>query len=162
MTTTPSADTFAPLPSTLASIFSLDESALDSTHYRPLLIFDLGLYLMVPDYQLDDVRRANFDKKAQNFSEAPSILAQHILLFAPHAADFRVRLLAPSIAHNHDPPIESTIPAFSAYLREQGLRELEEYGFAAERGDQSQRQSIIHVEIKSKKGGRFAGGEWRL
>lgn len=147
-------DRFAPLDDELARFLSLEVSELDHKKYSTRLV-SCGLqYLVVPVWQYESVRNAKFNDAAWNQSSAPQTAAQEILLFAPKSpftdADFNVRLLGSRIGLHEDPPVGNAMPAFASYLCSFDFMQKGTYTFAVDRGDASNRRSVLNIEMDYK------------
>jgi trans-2,3-dihydro-3-hydroxyanthranilate isomerase len=147
-------DRFTPTDEELASFLSLPVSALDHKKYAPRLVSCGQPYLIVPVWQYESVRTAKFNDPLWNQSSAPQTAAQEILLFSqktPFAdSDFNVRLLGSRIGLYEDPPVGNAMPAFAAYLCSFDFMQKGTYTFAVDRGDASNRRSILNLEMDNK------------
>ncbi|MBV1879474.1 MAG: PhzF family phenazine biosynthesis isomerase [Pseudomonadales bacterium] len=153
MITEPIVENFVPGRAEFAEILGLAPAALDVNDFKPLLVSNNGLYLVVPIRSLKDISQVSFSDRAWNQSSAPSMLAQQILLFSTEVesrANFHLRLVGPKIHPDADPPVGSAMQAFSAYLcAHQHIRK-GTYSYTAERGLQSTRQSLLDVEMDNR------------
>ncbi|WP_415880769.1 PhzF family phenazine biosynthesis protein [Methylomonas sp. TEB] len=147
-------DRFAPSDDEICSFLGLQTSELDHKKYSPRLVSCGFPYLVVPVWNYDSVRKARFNYAAWAQSTAPQTAAQEILLFCPKSsgpeADFNARLLGPNIGIHTDPPVGSAMPAFCCYLCSFEHTQKGTHTFAVERGDQSSRRSLIHLEMDNK------------
>ncbi len=154
LNTEPVVDNYVPDNRELSSCLSLPYSALESHNFQSLLVSNKGMYLIVSVAGLTQLREAHFKLKAWSQSQGPSTLAQSILLFCSETesrqADFHLRLLGPRIGAHEDPPVGSTIPAFSAYLCAHRHIQQGTYSYVAERGVLSERHSLIEVEMDNR------------
>lgn len=153
---TPVIDRYTPTKQELALILSLSEQELGQGDYQ-ILLASCGLpYLIVPVASQDIVRKAEFNSNAWNNSSAPSMAIQEIILFSPKTnspqTNFHARLLGPSIALHEDPPIGSTMPAFTGYLAWHDHIREGTVTFTIDRGTVQTRRSILNVEIDKRKG----------
>lgn len=146
-----SIDRFTPPDPELANIFSLSESDLGHEGCYPMVVATQQPYMVVPVRSFTAVRRAKFDYKAWSESSAPATLSNEAILFSTEtefeSSQFHCRLLGPAIGVNEDPPIGSSIPAFSAYLCESLGPE---HHYAAERGAGVFRRSLLHVRAEKR------------
>ncbi|GAB1261652.1 PhzF family phenazine biosynthesis protein [Aurantivibrio plasticivorans] len=154
LTTQPVVDNYVPSNEELASLLSIDSKMIGIKDFKPLLVANKGVYIVVPIYYREQLEAAVFDRAAWNHSLAPNTLAQQIILFSPQTeqtgADFHLRLLSPTGYSATPPPIGSAIPAFSAYLCAHDHIQKGTYSFIAERGSSNTRQSLLHVEVDNK------------
>ncbi len=146
-----SIDRFTPPDPELAAIFSLSESDLGIDGHHPMVVATEQPYMMVPVRSFTAVRRAKFNYKAWAESSAPATLSNEALLFSVEtefdSSGYHCRLLGPDIGVNEDPPIGSSVPAFAAYLCETIGPE---HAFAAERGAETFRRSLLHVRAEKR------------
>jgi trans-2,3-dihydro-3-hydroxyanthranilate isomerase len=153
-TVTPIVDRFSPTDEELISFLGIQQAELDHLKYSPRLVSCGFPYLIVPVWHYDSVRKARFNFAAWSQSVAPQTAAQEILLFAPKSpfpdADFNARLLGPRIGLYEDPPIGSAMPAFCAYLCSFEQTRKGTHSFAVDRGDATNRRSIINLEMDNK------------
>lgn len=151
---TPIVDRFAPTDEELVSFLGLQQTELDHHRYSPRLVSCGFPYLVVPVWNYDSVRKARFNYAAWSQSVAPQTAAQEILLFAPKSpfpdADFNLRLLGPRIGLYEDPPVGSAMPAFCAYLCSFEHTRRGTHTFAVDRGDVTNRRSVINLEMDNK------------
>ena len=159
-------DRFVPPDEELAAALSINISELDHKKYSPRLVSCGVPYLIVPVWDYNSVRKARFDFAAWNESTAPQTAAQEILLFSPKTpmtdSDFNLRLLGPKIGPHDDPPVGSAIPAFASYLCSFTITAEGTHTFAVDRGDASNRRSVLNIEMDNKGGGQLplrVGGE---
>jgi len=154
LSTEPIVDNYAPSNDELANLLRLERNAIGIKNFHTRLVSNQGIYIVVPVYKFEDVRRAMFDRKQWYQSTAPNTLAEQILLFSQQTetpgADFHLRLIGQDPDQGEDPPIGSAMPAFAAYLCAHSHIKQGTYSFIAERGLQSKRQSLLHVEIDNK------------
>ncbi len=154
LSTSPMVDNYVPSNEELADILSLNIEDLNAKPFHPKLVSNEGLFLVVPINSFGAIRRARFDISRWQASQAPSTMAQQILLVSEStehmSADFHLRLMGTQISDKDDPPVGSSIPAFSAFLCAHQHLSLGTYSFTIERGTREQRQSILHVEMDHK------------
>ena len=154
LTTGPIVDNYVPSTEDLSELLSLPSRDLSVKPYRSLLVSNNGVYIVIPVKNLEAIKSAEFNHKAWNQSLAPNTSAQQLLLFCQRGespgADFHLKLLGPNIGRQEDPPVGAAIPAFSAYLCAHPHVKKGTYSFIAERGLQSSRQSLLHVELDNK------------
>ncbi len=152
--TAPIVDNYVPSTEDLSELLSLSSRDLELKPFRSLLVSNNGVYIVVPVKNLETIKAAQFNHKAWNQSLAPNTAAQQLLLFCQRGespgSDFHLKLLGPNIGHQEDPPVGAAIPAFSAYLCAHPHVKKGTYSFIAERGLQSSRQSLLHVELDNK------------
>ncbi|MFW5427468.1 MAG: PhzF family phenazine biosynthesis protein [Methylophagaceae bacterium] len=149
-------DRFTPSDAELADLLSIQTSEIDHKKYTSRLVSCGFPYLIVPVWNYDSVRHAKFNFSAWSQSSAPQSAAQEILLFSPKTAfkdsNFNARLLGPNIGVNDDPAVGSAIPAFASYLCSFDFTQEGTHTFAVDRGDASNRRSLINIEMDHKAG----------
>ncbi len=149
--THPQVENYVPSLAEWGDILGLSPRQLDVKDWRPLLVANQGLYLIVPASSFVAVREAHFQVQAWNQSSAPSTTAQQILLFSvggqATVTDFHLRLLGPSIGPQDDLPVGAAVPAFAAYLCAHKQVKQGTHSFLLERGLAERRQSRLHVEM---------------
>jgi trans-2,3-dihydro-3-hydroxyanthranilate isomerase len=147
-------DRFTPSDEELASFLSLQPSEFDHKKYSARLVSCGFPYLIVPVWRYESVRAARFNYAAWSQSIAPQTAAQEILLFSPKTpftdADFNARLLGPRIGIHDDPPVGSAMPAFASYLCSFEFMQKGTYTFTVDRGEQSNRRSVLNLEMDHK------------
>ncbi|MGZ5028607.1 MAG: PhzF family phenazine biosynthesis protein [Burkholderiaceae bacterium] len=147
-------DYFTPSDDELASFLGIQPSELDHKKYATRLVSCGVPYLIVPVWRYESVRNAKFNYAAWSQSTAPQTAAQEILLFAPKTpyadTDFNVRLLGPRIGILEDPPVGNAMPAFASYLCSFDFMQKGTYTFAVDRGEQSNRRSVLNLEMDHK------------
>ncbi len=147
-------DRFTPSDEELASFLSLQPSEFDHKKYSARLVSCGVPYLIVPVWRYESVRNAKFNYAAWSQSLAPQTAAQEILLFSPKTpftdADFNARLLGPRIGIHDDPPVGSAMPAFASYLCSFEFMQKGTYTFTVDRGEQSNRRSVLNLEMDHK------------
>jgi len=147
-------DRFTPSDEELASFLSLQPSEFDHKKYSARLVSCGVPYLIVPVWRYESVRTAKFNYAAWSQSIAPQTAAQEILLFSPKTpftdADFNARLLGPRIGIHDDPPVGSAMPAFASYLCSFEFMQKGTYTFTVDRGEQSNRRSVLNLEMDHK------------
>ncbi len=152
---TPTIDRFVPLASDMAEILSLTEADLQVNRWQSLLVAQDAPYLIVPVRNLAALNRALFDYRAWSASTAPATMVRDILLVSEQAespaADFRARLLGPQIGIHDDPPIGPALPALAGYLCAHEHIRYGTHVFTVERGSDSTRKSLLHMEMDKKK-----------
>jgi trans-2,3-dihydro-3-hydroxyanthranilate isomerase len=153
---TPVVDRFTPPGSELAKLLSIDESDIDHTNYHTRLVSSGLPYLIVPLKTQEAVQKVRFDLKAWAESTAPGMAAHEILVFSAKTdsrdSNFHGRLVGPSIGVNEDPPIGSTMPAFTGYLASHDHIREGTYSFAIDRGMLETRRSLLHIEMDKRSG----------
>ncbi len=147
-------DRFTPSDDELASFLGIQPSELDHKKYSTRLVSCGVPYLIVPVWRYESVRAAKFNYSAWSQSCAPQTSAQEILLFSPKTpyadADFNARLFGPRIAMHEDPPVGNAMPAFASYLCSFEFMQKGTYTFAVDRGEQSNRRSLLNLEMDHK------------
>ncbi|HEY8035628.1 MAG TPA: PhzF family phenazine biosynthesis protein [Methylobacter sp.] len=147
-------DRFTPSDEELASFLSIQPSEFDHKKYSARLVSCGVPYLIVPVWRYESVRNAKFNYAAWSQSIAPQTAAQEILLFSPKTpftdADFNARLLGPRIGIHDDPPVGSAMPAFASYLCSFEFMQKGTYTFTVDRGEQSNRRSVLNLEMDHK------------
>ncbi|MGH8475502.1 MAG: PhzF family phenazine biosynthesis protein, partial [Methylococcales bacterium] len=150
----PIIDRFVPRDSEIAEFLGLPMNAIDTKKYQPMMVSCGFPYLIVPLKTYQSVRSARFNLSFWSQTTAPSTSAQEILMFSAQTAnpmsDFHARLVGPRIGVKEDPPIGSSIPAFTSYLCAQSHVRTGTYTFAVDRGTERVRQSILHIEMDNK------------
>jgi len=151
---TPSIDRFVPEKSEIAKCLSLEESAIVSKPFQPLIVSSNGCYLIVPINSFENVRKARFNYRAWSQSTAPATMAQEILLFANQTqtsnSDFHLRIMGPAIGPKQDPPVGASVPAFASFLCSFKHIQKGTYIYDIERGTALERQSILNVEMDNR------------
>jgi trans-2,3-dihydro-3-hydroxyanthranilate isomerase len=151
----PIVDRFAPPDGELASFLSIAQGQIDHKKYNTRLVSCGFPYLIVPVYNYETVRSAKFNYQAWSESIAPQTAAQEILLFSARTpfqdADFNARLVGPNIGWHDDPPVGTAMPAFAAYLCSFDHMKKGTYTFAVDRGEKSNRRSVINLEMDHKR-----------
>lgn len=144
-------DRYTPTKQELAAILSIEESDIGQGDYQVLLA-SCGLpYLVVPVSSQEVVRKARFDEKSWSLSSAPAMAIQEIILFTPKTdsadTNFHARIMGPTIGLHEDPPIGSSMPAFSGYLAwHEHVRE-GTLTFTIDRGTTQTRRSLLNIEM---------------
>jgi trans-2,3-dihydro-3-hydroxyanthranilate isomerase len=151
----PIVDRFAPPDGELASFLSIPQGQIDHKKYNTRLVSCGFPYLIVPVYNYETVRSAKFNYQAWSESIAPQTAAQEILLFSARTpfqdADFNARLVGPNIGLHDDPPVGTAMPAFAAYLCSFDHMKKGTYTFSVDRGEKSNRRSVINLEMDHKR-----------
>ncbi len=150
----PIIDRFVPREAEIAEFLGLPINAIDTKKYQSMMVSCGFPYLMVPLTSYQAVRNAQFDLSVWSRTTAPATSAQEILLFSAQTAnpvsDFHARLVGPRIGVKEDPPIGSSIPAFTSYLCAHPHVRTGTYTFAMDRGTEGVRQSLLHIEMDNK------------
>ncbi len=150
----PIIDRFVPRDQELAECLSLPIDAIENKKYHTLMVSCGFPYLIIPLTSYQAVRKATFNYSAWGQTTAPATSAQELLLFASQSVDttaeFHGRLVGPHIGINEDPPIGSSIPAFTSYLCAHSHIRTGTYTFAIDRGTDSGRRSLIHIEMDNR------------
>ncbi len=159
-------DRFTPSTTELAELLSISPDDIDSKKYSTRLVSCGFPYLIVPVWNYETVRTATFNFNAWSQSAAPQTAASEILLFSPKTpfkdANFNARLLGPNIGVHEDPPVGSAMPAFASYLCSFDFTQQGTHAFAVDRGDETNRRSVLNIEMDHKKQSELAlriGGE---
>jgi trans-2,3-dihydro-3-hydroxyanthranilate isomerase len=145
----PVIDRFVPREIEIAEFLNIPVGSIDNKKYQPMMVSCGFPYLVVPLTSYRAVRDARFDLSIWGQTTAPATSAQEILLFsnqtANSAAKFHARLVGPRIGVGEDPPIGSSIPAFTSYLCAQSNARRGSYRFAVDRGTRRDApQSVAH------------------
>jgi trans-2,3-dihydro-3-hydroxyanthranilate isomerase len=155
----PVIDRFVPREIEIAEFLNIPVGSIDNKKYQPMMVSCGFPYLVVPLTSYRAVRDARFDLSIWGQTTAPATSAQEILLFsnqtANSAAKFHARLVGPRIGVGEDPPIGSSIPAFTSYLCAQSNARRGSYRFAVDRGTEETRLSLLHIEIDNKGGNQL-------
>ncbi|MGR9106724.1 MAG: PhzF family phenazine biosynthesis protein [Gammaproteobacteria bacterium] len=150
----PIIDRFVPRESEICEFLGLPIQAIDTKKYQSMMVSCGFPYLIVPLNSYQAVRNARFDLSVWSRTTAPATSAQEILLFSAQTAnpisDFHARLVGPRIGVKEDPPIGSSIPAFTSYLCAHPHVRTGTYTFAVDRGTESVRHSLLHIEMDNK------------
>lgn len=150
----PTIDRFVPRESEIAEFLELPINAIDTKKYQSMMVSCGFPYLVVPLTSYQAVRNARFNLSVWSRTSAPATSAQEILIFSTQTtnpvSDFHIRLVGPRIGVKEDPPIGSTLPAFTSYLCAQPHIRTGTYTFAVDRGIESGRQSLLHLEMDNK------------
>ncbi len=159
-------DRFVPRDQEIADFLCLDIKDIETKKYQAMMVSCGFPYLIIPLRSYDAVRKTKFNYRSWSQTIAPSSSAQEILLFSSQTAnvssDFHGRLVGPSIGIQDDTPIGSSIPAFASYLCAQESVRTGTYTFAIDRGTESNRRSLLHIEMDNKSNRRLTirvGGE---
>ena len=149
-------DLFVPDTQELADFLNLDEKNFKLKYFSPKIITTEQSYLVIPVKDLEAIQKAEFDYSAWSRSSAPASNARQILLFTnktvSQKGNFHLRLLGPNIGKHDDPPVGSSIPAFTAYLNSFKEVQTGTHIFVVERGREETRHSTLQVEaVLSKK-----------
>jgi len=154
METKPVIDRYVPKEEQIADVLSLIEADIDNKKFNPLLIYSGQSYLIVPVKTYTAVRAAKFNYTAWSRSMAPACMANEILLFSTQTdigqSNFHARLLGPDIGIHEDPPIASSMPAFSAYLCAHKHIKQGTHTFVIDRGSMDKRKSVLNIEMDNK------------
>ncbi len=150
----PIIDRFVPREKEIAECLSLPVDAIESKKFNTLMV-SCGLpYLVIPLVSYKAVRNAIFSYSAWSQTTAPATSAQELLLFSSQsanpAAEFHGRLVGPHIGITEDPPIGSSIPAFTSYLCAHSHIRTGTYTFAIDRGTETGRRSLLHIEMDNR------------
>jgi len=147
-------DRFVPREHEIADFLSLNINDIETKKYQAMMVSCGFPYMIIPLNSYEAVREAKFNYGAWSQTIAPSSSAQEILLFSNRttnvSSDFHGRLVGPSIGIHEDPPIGSSVPAFASYLCSQESVRTGTYTFAIDRGTESNRRSLIHIEMDNK------------
>jgi PhzF family phenazine biosynthesis protein len=147
----PTVDHYVPMEDQLASMLSLDESDIEKIKFQTMLVSDNKPYLIIPLRSFDAVRKAKFNYAAWSQSVAPVCMAKDMLLFSKQSdiqsSNFHARLVGPDIGVNEDPPIASTMPAFTGYLCEDENLAKGRHTFVIDRGTTATRKSVLSIEM---------------
>ncbi len=151
----PTIDRFVPQPQDMAAMLSLSQDELQAGTYQPLMVAQQSPYLIIPVKNLQALNKARFDYRAWSNSTAPSTMAQEILLLCDDtetpSADFHARLLGPQIGNAIDPPVGPALPALAGYLCAHEHIKHGTHILTVERGSDSTRKSLLHMEVDNKK-----------
>ncbi len=147
-------DAFVPMERELADILGLETAELGHDKLQALLSCCGKNYLIVPLRDYNAVRKARFNYRAWSQSSAPATLAREILLVTttpgPGRPDFHARLLGPEIGAAEDPPVGSSMPAFTAYLARHPHIKRGTYPFSIDRGTETTRRSVLNIEMDNR------------
>lgn len=150
----PVVDRFAPRESEIADFLNLPTNAIDTRKYQPMMVSCGFPYLVVPLTSYQAVRDARFNLSAWSQTTAPATAAQEILLFSAQTpvpnSEFHARLVGPGIGVREDPPIGSSIPAFTSFLCADPELRTGTYTFTVDRGTETGRQSLLRIEMDHK------------
>jgi PhzF family phenazine biosynthesis protein len=152
--TKPVIDHFVPVDKDIAAVVSLSESDIDNTQFQSRLVFTDQSYLVVPIKSYSAVRNAKFNFNVWSQSIAPTCIAKEILLFSKQTdvknSNFHARLLGPDIGIHDDPPIGSSMPAFTSYLCDHEHISVGTHTFVIDRGFATVRKSVLNIEMDKK------------
>jgi len=147
-------DRFTPTITEIAELLSISPNDIDQKKYATRLVSCGFPYLIVPVWNYEAVRKAQFNFNSWSVSAAPQTAAQEILLFSPKTpykdADFNARLLGPNIGVHDDPPVGSAMPAFASYLCSFDFTQQGTHSFSVDRGDAKKRRSVLNIEMDHK------------
>jgi PhzF family phenazine biosynthesis protein len=150
----PVIDHFVPVNKDIAAVVSLNESDIDNTQFQSRLVFTDQSYLVVPIKSYSAVRNAKFNFNVWSQSIAPTCIAKEILLFTKQTdvkySNFHARLLGPDIGIHDDPPIGSSMPAFTSYLCDHEHISEGTHTFVIDRGFATVRKSVLNIEMDKK------------
>ncbi len=153
----PTIDRYVPVNADLAAMLGLQEADIEKLKYQPLLVSTEQTWLIVPLRSFDAVRKATFDYSVWSQSIAPVCMANEILLFSTQsdhpASNFHARLVGPDIGIHEDPPIATTMSAFTGYLCEQKHVSEGTHAFIIDRGLNTTRKSVLTIEMVNRKTG---------
>jgi len=148
-------DLFVPNTLEIADILGLEAKAINFTHFNPKIVSTEQSYLIIPVRSLDAIQKATFNYSSWSRSSAPASNARQILLFTNKTfaleGNFHLRLMGPNIGQDEDPPVGSSIPAFTSYLNSFNKVQSGTHTFTVERGSRDTRQSILQIEAKLSK-----------
>jgi len=148
-------DLFVPDTHELADFLGLDDKHINFTHFNPKIVTTEQSYLIIPVRSLDAIQKAAFNYSAWSRSTAPATNARQILLFTNKTfaleGNFHLRLMGPNIGQDEDPPVGSSLPAFTSYLNSFKKVQSGTHTFTVERGSRDTRQSILQIEAKLSK-----------
>ncbi len=144
-------DRYAPTDEELAEFLSISPEEIDTKKYSTRLVSCGIPYLVVPVWNYETVRKAQFNYAAWSQSSAPMTAALEVLMFSPKTphidANFNARLLGPNIGVHEDPPVGSAMPAFASYLCSFDFTQHGTHTFAVDRGDDISRRSVLNIEM---------------
>ena len=150
-----SIDLFVPESRELADFLGLESKDINFTHFSPKIVSTEQSFLIVPVRSLDAIQKAVFNYSAWSRSIAPATNTRQILLFTNKTfaleGNFHLRLVGPNIGQDEDPPVGSSIPAFTSYLNSFKKVQSGTHTFTVERGSRDTRQSILQIEAKLSK-----------
>ncbi len=153
--TNPTIDRFVPVDKDIAAVVSLSESDIDNSQFQSRLVFTDQSYLIVPIKSYTAVRNAKFNFSTWSQSIAPTCMAKEILLFSKQTdvehSNFHARLTGPDIGIHDDPPIGSSMPAFTSYLCDHDHISEGTHTFVIDRGSAKIRKSVLNIEMDKKK-----------
>ena len=148
-------DLFVPESKELAEFLGLESKDINFTHFTPKIVTTEQSFLIVPVRSLDAIQKAVFNYSAWSRSIAPATNTRQILLFTNKTfaleGNFHLRLVGPNIGMNEDPPVGSSLPAFTSYLNSFNKVQAGTHAFTVERGSRNTRQSILQIEAKLSK-----------
>jgi trans-2,3-dihydro-3-hydroxyanthranilate isomerase len=154
--TNPVIDHFVPVNKDIAAVVSLNESDIDISQFQSRLVFTDQSYLVVPIKSYSAVRNAKFNFNVWSQSIAGTCMAKEILLFSKQSdieySNFNARLLGPDIGIHEDPPIGSSMPAFTSYLCDHEHISEGTHTFVIDRGIATIRKSVLNIEMDKKSG----------
>lgn len=154
--TNPVIDHFVPVNKDIAAVISLDESDIDNSQFQSRLVFTDQSYLIVPVKSYLAMRNAKFNFNVWSQSIAGTCMAKEILLFSKQTdvenSNFHARLLGSDIGIHDDPPIGSSMPAFTSYLCDHEHISEGTHTFVIDRGFATIRKSVLNIEMDKKTG----------
>lgn len=154
-TLAPSIDRYVPETARLAAALGIDERHISFSKYKPLVVSVDHPVLIIPLTRPEHVQAAHLS--AERWAElAGHVYTTQVFLFAPGSvtgqSQFHGRLLNAEQGRDALPPIGSVMPEFIAYLAEQADTAPGTHTFAIDRGSDTTRKSILHVEFDKRPG----------
>lgn len=154
-TLTPTIDRYTPKISQLAATLNTDERHISFSKYKPMVVSVDHPVLIIPFTRPEHVLAASLN--SERWADlAGHVYTPHLFLFAPGSitgqSQFHGRLLSLDLGRDVLPPIGSVMPEFIAYLAEQDETTPGTHTFSIDRGSQTTRKSILHVEFDKRPG----------
>jgi len=146
-------DDFVPSARELGEILHLDEADIDLSRYKAMISACGESFLIIPIKSYARMNQACFSEEKWTMSFVAT-LAKQVLLFCENSTeqdvDYNARLFGKGIAHNEDPPIGTSVPAFGNYIfsgMTDGMHRA-----TLQRGGDGRRISTIEVEVRKDQG----------
>ena len=147
-------DDFVPSARELGEILHLDESQIEQTVSRSMLVNCNGEYLVVPVKTVGAFNDARFNINKWTTSFVATLASKIVLCCRARPDErimtYRVRLLGKGIDVNDDPPVGSAAAAMGMYLfsdKEDGI-----YNAVLQRGGDGRRLSLIELTLNKTAG----------
>jgi trans-2,3-dihydro-3-hydroxyanthranilate isomerase len=154
-TLSPTIDRYTPEVAQLAAALNTEERHISFSRYKPMVVSVDNPVLIIPFTRPEHVLAASLNP--QRWAElAGHVYTSQIFLFSPGSvtgsSQFHGRLLNLELGRDVFPPIGSVMPEFISFLAEQDDMAAGTHTFSIDRGNQTTRKSILHVEFDKRPG----------